>query len=128
MRARALTIAGFVVVALAVACSSKSSGHFPYLGPSCTTSNTFYSDACWQCSQDHCSVGCEPTDCAAYFQCYCECEPGGPLVGDSGLSQDNACQAACAAQMTSACATCRDTLGQCQGRSCGSSCGYLDAG
>ncbi|HEY6462143.1 MAG TPA: hypothetical protein VIY73_18380 [Polyangiaceae bacterium] len=127
----ALPLAALQGLLVFLACGTSGgsgSSSFPYLGPSCTTSNTFYSDACWQCSQKNCSTGCETTDCQSYFACYCACTPGGPQANDSGLGNDNACQAACDAQIPAACTQCRSTLGACQAQSCLAACGSVDGG
>jgi hypothetical protein len=110
--------------------SSQASQDFPYVGPSCDPSNNnYYGPACWQCSQANCSPGCETTDCADYFQCFCACDPNGPNVLDSSFGQmEDSCQAGCAAKMTPACATCRDTLGQCEAQQCANQCCCFDAG
>ncbi len=112
--------------------SSSSSGaagqSFPFPGPSCASSDSFYGDACWQCSVARCGGACETTACAAYFSCFCACDPNGPPATDAGLSYETACQAACDPLQAGACAQCRSTLGQCQAEKCEPACGYVDAG
>jgi hypothetical protein len=106
--------------AVVVACSSSSSGYkFPFSGPSCNGGppGTTTPTACDTCEENTCggTAGCLSSDCSAYFNCLCACQPS-----------DATCLQGCP-QPTAACTSCENSIESCiqtaATGSCSSQCG-----
>jgi hypothetical protein len=93
--------------------SGSGGNGFPFSGPTCSN----IPGGCWSCLQSNCpNLGCLTSDCSTYLTCYCACALG-----------DQQCYSGCQSDVTPACASCAQSIGQCT-QSCQSQCSVSGGG